>query len=188
MNIYLGNPPNTNVDCYIDVDDKDTKHQESALDFLKTTTNCSLASWPTGTFKSKPLTTKTPLFVVTDEHNCMLFDEDQVPYRILKNPNTNKSKKLASAQVGSQNCVFWLGHISKDKNGIYKWANAASRKIRSYFSVFPSGLCEQIAFRTGEHNEYNHYFIIEPISGIVIDTKAESQEAKIIKEFFESTN
>jgi hypothetical protein len=177
--LFLGRPPgHTAVDCYIDANDPDSNRKKSTEDFLAKTAKSALSGFAI----------KTPLFIVTDAHGKVLFDGDQVPYRILKNSKNNNEPLVSGG-----NHAFWPGHISITGTGLgraYTWGlDQGLNMSRSYFSVSPSGLCEEVGFLTENCPEYNHYFIVDSLSGFVIDTKERNgdKEAESLKEFFEPT-
>jgi prepilin-type N-terminal cleavage/methylation domain-containing protein len=170
--LYRGIPVGySSVDCYIDDSDSDSNRKKSTEDFLDKTVKSV----------SSHFVIETPLFIVTDAHGKVLFDGDQVAYRILEN-----LKSQNGPLVSEKSLAFWPGHISisTDSDRKYEWkAERGTNMSRSYFSVSPSGLCEEVGFRTENCPEYNHYFIVDPLSGFVIDTKEDA--SKSLKEFFE---
>jgi prepilin-type N-terminal cleavage/methylation domain-containing protein len=105
--------------------------------------------------------TITPLLILTDKDGTVIFDEDQLCYAMIQNPS---GKQIAINNVFEEGYIDSNGHWQNRKMG------GSSQIIsRNYFTVYPSGLCDQVSFKAAKYQPYNRNFVVDSFSGLVTD-------------------
>jgi hypothetical protein len=160
--IGINNPISTEKGDYFNLNETNTNHRDSILEFLKKTTDSTITAWPS--IPAQYLTT-VPLLLITNTHGEVIFDEDNVCYRILNNPNNNQisgsdHKPFESGYAKLQSTDPVTGHKT------YIWEGKRGTSSQ-YFTIHASGLCDSVSFKGENCPDYNHNFTVNSLSGVV---------------------
>jgi type II secretory pathway pseudopilin PulG len=151
-NIGIANPVDGDKGYYFDLAETDVARHNSVLNFLKKTTNAEPTAWPTINFQS---VTTAPLFLLTDSSGKAIFDENNVCYAVIDNPG--------DGPLTINRKPFEPGYVDK-KERTWKGKKGSSA---SYFTVYPSGLCNSVCFQAESCPAYNRPLAIDALSGVV---------------------
>ncbi|MDR2200812.1 MAG: prepilin-type N-terminal cleavage/methylation domain-containing protein [Puniceicoccales bacterium] len=143
-------------------DDKDSSSDNLLIPYADVNTNCKNSIDEFLRKTTKGSFTTTPLLILTDKDRKVIFDEDQLCYTMIQNPQ--KGEQIAKGKVFSE------GYIDETSNPP-KWQNRKSKGLVSnnYFTVYPSGLCDQVSFKADNCQLYRHDFALNSFSGLITE-------------------